>query len=166
MNASKLFTDIVDNTKTVELVNQLVLVKNAAIPGTAKKMIVNALKGTGNWAKANPGKAAVIGGAGVGAGVTAKSTIGKRVGQELSGGVGADPVVKALTNPAKMTGAEKVNTGIGAAAALASGAGLYSLLGAMPGLKRRKVLRAIMASLGAGATGYAAWRAADNYQKA
>ncbi len=181
MEPAKLFTDIVTEAPNAEFLNQLHLIKKAAKGKAAQVIIDTVLKGgvyrpttpTGyklyrglHWARMNPWKSGLLAGAGVGAGYGAAKTIGKRINQETAGGVQDDPVVKALSNPSKMNDAQKLNTGIGAAAGLAGGAGIYAALSKVPGLKRRKLLNALLATVGGGAIGYAGWRAADNYQKA
>lgn len=176
MNPSKIFTDIVNDSANVEFVNQLNLIRKTAASNAIINTVLNngvytaakptALQSMTSWIKANPWKSGMIGGAALGAGGVAANTVGKRIGQETADGIADDPVVKALSNPTKMNTAQKINTGIGAAAGLAGGAGLYALLGNVPGIKRKPLLKAILATLGGGAIGYGAWRAADNYQKA
>lgn len=175
MNPSEIFTSIVNDTAKADFLNQMHLMRKRA----ASNAIINTVLRNGvytpkhtateavlNWIKTNPWKAGLAGGAALGAGGVAANTIGKRINQETATGIGDDPVVKAISNPTKMTAAQKLNTGVGAAAGLAGGAGIYALLGQIPGIRRKPLLKAILATLGGGVIGYGAWRAADNYQKA
>ncbi len=75
-----------------------------------------------------------------------------------------DEVLSALSDPLNMTNKQKLDATAGAGAALLGGAGLYSAMQAIPGLRKRKILRAVLATLGAGGIGYGAWKAADNIQ--
>lgn len=172
MISSELFTDIVNESPRAEFINQMNLIKNAhrkvavnwSLRPLLSKIPPDAKKRIWTWMKANPGKTGLIGGTAAGIGSVAGATAINRIGQETSG-LAADPVIKALKNPSKMNAAQRLNTGIGAGAALAGGAGVYALLNKVPGIKRRPLLKAILATLGATATGYTAWRASDNYQK-
>ena len=179
MDPSKIFTDIVNQSANVEFLNQLTMVKKAHHTKMAVNEIVNTVLRNGvyqeklplratalNWIKSNPGKAALAGGALVGAGSAASNTIGKRIAQETAPGIKNDPVVRALSNPLDMTNAQKINTGVGAAAAIAGGMGINELLNKVPGIRRKPLLKAILAMTGGAALGYAGWRASDNYQKA
>ena len=67
-------------------------------------------------------------------------------------------------NPVKADKQTNINTGLAALGGGAAAAGIYSAFGAIPAFKRRKILRAVMAILGGGAVGYAAWNASNNYQ--
>lgn len=178
MDPAKIFDDIVHGAPNVEFLNQIKLIKEAAVKNAAAPAVVPMVNQNGtwvprrelagaimDWVKANPWKAGMAGGAALGSGVVLKDTISKRIGQEI-GGLDKDPVVKALSNPSKMTDAQKINTGVGAATGLVGSVGLYNLLGKVPGLKRKALLKAILATAGGAGLGYAGWRAADNYQKA
>lgn len=179
MDPSKIFTDIVNQSANVELLNQLTMVKKAHHTKMAVNAIINTqlrngvyqakepiLKAIMSWVKANPWKTGFAAGSAVGTGTIAANTIKNRVAQETAPGIKNDPVVKALSNPLDMTNAQKINTGVGAAAAIAGGMGINALLNKVPGIKRKPLLKAILAMTGGAALGYAGWRASDNYQKA
>lgn len=175
MDPNKIFTDIVNDSANAEFLNQLHLMRKKAasnaIINTALQNGVYMPKNTAtqavlNWIKANPWKAGLIGGTAVGAGGVTANTVGKRVKQETADSIADDPVVKALSNPLQMNTAQKINTGVGTAAGIAGGAGLYALLGKVPGVKRKPLIRALLAITGGSALGYLGWRASDNYQKA
>ena len=178
MEPSKVFTDIVNGSVNVEFLNQLSMVKKAHHNKMAANEIINTVLKDGvyevkpllrtqilNWIKNNPWKSGLAGGAALGTGVVTAGTINKRMDQEQKS-LKNDPVVKALSNPLNMNTAQKINTGIGAGVGLAGTAGLYGLLGQIPGIKRKPLIKAILAMTGGAALGYAGWRAADNYQKA
>lgn len=107
--------------------------------------------------------AGVVTGTGLGAGTTGY-VVGRESAKESPDVVVPDPVVEAFKDPMNMSEQQRNSTMIGGGAALASGTGLYFALRSIPGLRRRRLLRAVLATLGAGGVGYAAWRAADNYQ--
>ena len=178
MDPAKIFDDIVHQAPNVEFLNQIRLIKEATAKTAAAPATINMVNKGGtwvpsqgladailNWVKTNPWKTGLGAGALLGGGAVLKDTVSKRIGQE-TGGLDKDPVIRALSNPSKMTDAQKINTGVGAATGLAGGVGLYKLLGKVPGLKRKSLLKAILATAGGAGLGYAGWRAADNYQKA
>lgn len=85
---------------------------------------------------------------------------------DIAGKIEKDPVVAAISKPSKMNRAQKINTGIGGAAALAGTTGIYTILDHIPWVRRKPILKAILAATGGAAMGYAGWRTADRFQKA
>jgi len=77
-----------------------------------------------------------------------------------------DPMLEAFKKFPNMGKQNWISTAAGLGAGAATGVGLHQALKAVPGLKKRKILRATLATLGGGGAGYLAWRAADNYQNA
>lgn len=77
-----------------------------------------------------------------------------------------DPFIEGMKKFPNMGKQNWINTAAGIGAGAATGIGLHEALKAVPGLKKRKLLRATLATLGGGGAGYLAWRAADNYQNA
>ena len=75
-----------------------------------------------------------------------------------------DDILSAILDPGSMSDQQKIDAVAGAGAAALGGAGLYAAMKAIPGLKRRKVLRAVLATLGGAGIGYGAWKATDNIQ--
>jgi len=124
------------------------------------------LKGTPGWIAKHP---KISSGIGVLLAAFGLGTIGgcregrAQVAQEQQPGP-PDPVIESFKKFPNMGKQNWINTAVGAGVGTAAGLGLNEALRSVPGLKKRKLLRATLATLGGGGAGYLAWRASDNYQ--
>ena len=155
--------------------------KQAAVPGPVRQRIAAALRsGAGRaWqgTKALPGKywgamkkapytTALTT---VGLGATGADLAWSGIDRLRANAAENDPtpvqqMTDTIKNPSSAPQQQKNNLATAGIAGLVGAAGIYGATGLVPGLKKRKLLRALAATAGGLGAGYLGWNAANNYQ--